>query len=92
MFNRKRIDALEAEIKELRRLHIEMVDRVSKLEKGVEPYRIGQAPPSTLWYPWWTDSRPTVTVREALDLILTHLKLKVTKTEAAPSYPKLEKA
>lgn len=92
MFNRKRINALEAEIKELRRLRIEMVDRVSKLEGSVEPYRIGDRGLESLYSPWWIDRRPTVTVREALDLILAHMKMKVTKTQAAPSHPKLEKA
>lgn len=89
-----RFEALEYKIRELEasiKGPAGLTQRVSDLESQTMPLRIGD-PPSAFFYgagDW--DTRPKVSIRESVRLVMEHLKLKLTKTKAVPERIELEK-
>ena len=74
---------LAAEIERLK-------DRVKKLEKETEGFRIGERDWASL-LAGYEDVRTKVSIQQATELILRHLKLNFTETKAVPSTVILEK-
>jgi hypothetical protein len=98
MFNTKKIEALERRINELERKvagPASLTQRVSDLEESTKGFRVGRM--SNVEYQLFRmgeldDDRPRVTVREAIEKILGHLKLAFNKTDAVPERIELKKS
>jgi hypothetical protein len=89
--SRREFDELKRELSELRKRHEELANTFSDV---TEPFRIGEltiGQHNLCWYPGWQDPRPKVTLRQAIDMLREHLKLKFTKTDAVPERIELER-
>lgn len=95
MFDGQKVARLESELKDLRDRYYKLLERVTIMEGEISPYRIGDDPRliGGVWYgyPGLEDHRPKVTLRQAIDMLRDHLKLKFTKTDAVPERIELEK-
>lgn len=87
-----RCSAHEKELKELRARHYKMVERVIELERELEPFRIGEIEynPYTFAHNY-QDKRPKVTLRQSIEMLREHLKLRWTHTKSVPERVELER-
>jgi hypothetical protein len=89
----KRITELESVVRDLMeraKRENSLFDAVGALQKDVRPFRIGPFRLPAVWH-FSTDLRPTVSVREAVELILDHLHVRLSKVSAIPERIELEK-
>ena len=87
--SRKRFDALQQEVKDLR----EKVDKThSYAIEELAPFRVGKMDYSYSWNTYlYSDRRPKVTLRQAIDMLREHLNVKWTKVDAVPERIELAK-
>lgn len=85
------IDELREEVRELKASNRWLLERVEQLEKDTEPFRVGDLSPYFLAYPGWADSRPRISVHQALCRIMAHLNIQFTATKAVPETVQVEK-
>ena len=78
-------DALYERLKEQRELIRKLEYR---LDSETAPFRVGTEPN---YFSGCDDYRPTITQREAIEAILSHLKLELAKTDAVPARVVLKK-
>lgn len=90
MFGRK-TKQLERELKDLRDKYNNLSERLHQIESDVAPFRIGEISYIN-YYPYeCPDRRPKVTLREAIELLCDHLKLRWTHVSSVPARVELEK-
>jgi hypothetical protein len=69
--------------------------RVSDLEQQTQPFRVGEAPAyynmTLSMYHQYVDPRPKVSMKQAIEMVMEHLKLRFSKTDAVPERVDLEK-
>lgn len=91
MFNNERIQKLEIEVRDLRSVVNELLNRIRSVENDCEPVRINEPNQRIYIHPGWIDPRPKVTLNRAVSLICEHLKLRFTHSKALPEKIGLEK-
>ena len=80
----------EAALKELLAFHYDLEARVTQLERELEPFRVGEI----LYNPYVDNSqdpRPKVTLRQAIEMLREHLKLRWTHIKSVPERVELER-
>lgn len=87
---RSEIALMRAEMETMQQTIKSLKERVSEVEAGTMPFRIGDFP-EFAWHPHWKDPRPVVTMHGAIAIICEHLKLRFTRTPARPEVIGLEK-
>ena len=79
-----RLAALEASVKDIE-------TRLTQVENETAPLRVGEFNRYELYTLYHSDYRPKVTLRDALQHVITHLKLRFEATPAAPVRIELKK-